>query len=258
MNRLALGAALVLLATTTVARAQEPEESAQEPEESAQVQEAHAAFTQAGEDFNAGNYALALQGFERSYSLLEGHPRRYLVLFNIARCNEELGNLDPAIDAFERYLREGGDAQPNANETRRRIEELRARPRPPGGGGGPSTTPQTGPDTGWLAAAISLEIVGGLAGIGSLVTGLVAHDLYGGLEARCVPVDACPPGSQSDIDTGSALAITSTVLLPISIAALAAGTIMLVLTPSSAPEDPEAASIQLLPGLGGATVRGRF
>ena len=241
----------MLFATATVAEAQEAEETAA-------VQEARAAFAQAEQDFNAGNYALAMQGFERSYSLLDGHPRRHLVLFNIARCNEELGNLEQAIEAFERYLREGGDSQENADETRRRVQELRERirSRPTTPGPGPSV--ETGPDTGWLAAAISLEIVGGLAGIGSLVTGLVAHDLYSGLEERCVPVDACPAGSQSDIDTGSAMAITSTVLLPVSIAALAAGTVMLVLTPSSAPDDPEAASIQLLPGLGGATLRGRF
>jgi hypothetical protein len=249
---LALGATLVLLATTTVARAQEAEETAA-------VEEARAAFGQAEDDFNAGNYALAMQGFERSYSLLEGHPRRHLVLFNIARCNEELGNLEQAVEAFERYLREGGDSQANADETRRRIQELRerirSRPPPPSG---PGTPGEAGPDTGWLAAAISLEILGGLTGIGSLVTGLVAHDLYTGLEARCVPTGSCPPGSQSDIDTGSALAITSTVLLPISITALAAGTLMLVLTPSGAPSDPEAASIELLPGLGGATLRGRF
>lgn len=72
------------------------------------VEQARVVFEQGETDYNAGAYALALRRFQRAYELLEGHPRRFMALFNIGRCYEELGRLEDARDAYERFLAEGG------------------------------------------------------------------------------------------------------------------------------------------------------
>lgn len=59
--------------------------------------------------FEAENYEAALAEFERAYSELAGHPRRFETLYNIGLCQERLFRYDRALDAYRRYLKEGGD-----------------------------------------------------------------------------------------------------------------------------------------------------
>lgn len=85
---------------------------------------------------------------------------------------------------------------------------------------------QSGEDVNALTIAGSILAATGLAlGISSLATGLVAHDIYGQLD--CDAEGLCPVGSQPRIDEGYGLALSSTILLPIAVAAGAAGLIML-------------------------------
>lgn len=235
----ALGLTLAWLAGAAVAHAQS----------AIDMTEARRVFDEATSLFEEGNFALSLQSFERSHALMAGHANQYLILFNIGRCQEELGRIDDAIATYERYLGEGGATYDNGEETRRRVRELRERRRMGAAG--------TGGTSGLLIAGIVLEATGGIAGIASLVTGLVAHDLYTGLEARCVPADACPPGSAEDISTGSALSWTSTILLPVAAVAIGVGTALLVIDLSSG-ESASSAQLELIPTLGGAHLRGRF
>lgn len=214
----------------------------------AQMTEAQSVFADAADRFSEENYALAMQGFQRTFDLLEGYERQHLVLFNIARCHEELGQLQQAVDTFRAYLRAGGNSEDNADETRRRIQELEERIRM----SAPETTAGGG-DAGWLITAISLEVVGGLAGIASLMTGLLAHDLYTDLEARCQP--GCPPGSEGDISTGESLAWASTILLPVSVLSVGAGTVMLFLQPD---EGGGESALRVTPTLGGLQLSGSF
>ena len=155
-----------------------------------------------------------------------------------------------ALATFERYLREGSASYQNGEETRRRGHELRERLRMSGSG--------TGGDSGLWVGGIVLEAVGGAAAIASLVTGLIAHDLYTQLEARCVPADACPPGSAGDISTGSTLSWTSTILLPIAAVSIGVGTALIVVDLSSGEGGASSARLELVPTLGGAHLRGRF
>jgi len=89
------------------------------------------AAAQASEAFEMGmrlfqeqNWAGALAAFERAYSL----QPHYAVLFNRGVCLRELHRYPEALDAFQRYLREGGDEiRPERRaEAERLIGELRS------------------------------------------------------------------------------------------------------------------------------------
>jgi hypothetical protein len=72
----------------------------------------------------AGNYNGALAEFERVYALLEGHPRRYTALSNIGRCYQGLAQYDRAMEYYQRYLREGGDAAEDRAQVEAAITAL--------------------------------------------------------------------------------------------------------------------------------------
>jgi hypothetical protein len=102
----------------TVGRAQAP--AASSPETNNQQpttdnrDDAAALFDQGMALFNDENWSGALEAFERAYAL-EPH---YVVLFNIGACRKALHDYPSAVDAFEAYLREGGDQVP----AERRVE----------------------------------------------------------------------------------------------------------------------------------------
>ena len=76
--------------------------------------DARRTFDEAARQFDAHNYALALQSFTEVYEQLTaaGPARAGYVLYNIGRCNEELGRMVAARDAFARYLSEADEAAP--------------------------------------------------------------------------------------------------------------------------------------------------
>ena len=88
---------------------------------------AHQEFTAAQADFDAGRFTAALDHLERAYALVP-HPE---LLFNIARCLEELHRTQAAVEAYDRYLA----VMPNDAAARERVtalrQELAAHPRPP-------------------------------------------------------------------------------------------------------------------------------
>jgi tetratricopeptide (TPR) repeat protein len=74
--------------------------------------------------FEEGNYDAALAEFERAYQTMEGHPARYLVLFNIGQCYEKLYRYDGAIDAYRGYLQAGGETAEDAPTVRAKMDLL--------------------------------------------------------------------------------------------------------------------------------------
>ncbi|MBK6532942.1 MAG: PEGA domain-containing protein [Deltaproteobacteria bacterium] len=90
----------------------------------ARVRHAAAVALMAQASTNATLYNAALAEFERAYQLLEGNPRRYLELKNIGDCHLGLGQTDAALDAYRRYLREGGASAENREDIEQRIRQI--------------------------------------------------------------------------------------------------------------------------------------
>jgi len=70
--------------------------------------------------FLAGHYAAALAEYSRAYEILDGHPRQYWVLHNLAACNERLFRYDLAVELYEEYLRRA----PVTEDDRREVEAI--------------------------------------------------------------------------------------------------------------------------------------
>lgn len=70
--------------------------------------------------YDQGSYEKALEAFNESYK----HSRKAALLYNIAKCYESLGELEPAIAHYERYLAEGEQEKPTIAA---RVANLRAR-----------------------------------------------------------------------------------------------------------------------------------
>jgi tetratricopeptide (TPR) repeat protein len=112
--------ALGALAPGTVARAERPPpatvtSAAATPSASDDPQLARAKQVIArGEAlFDLGNFEAALSDFTQAFELLRGHPRRFIVLHNLAVCHERLFHYDLALDLYAKYLRDGGPDAPD-------------------------------------------------------------------------------------------------------------------------------------------------
>lgn len=103
--------------------------------------------------YSAGQYSAALANFERAY-ILARDPN---LLFNIAGCQEQLGNRAQAIDYYTRFLAESGtdpDGRRRASEALRALERSAPPPPPP---------PQSvwdDPALPWLALGAGVFLVG--------------------------------------------------------------------------------------------------
>lgn len=105
-----------LLSISSTLRAQ------QEPPEWA---EARLSVERAEGLFGAGNFAGALADYTKAYQLLAGHPRRYVVLHNLAVCHERMFHYDEAVRHYERYLEEGGPGAEDATAITTALQALR-------------------------------------------------------------------------------------------------------------------------------------
>jgi len=111
MNRVAVLAivAFELLAIPSSGLAQTPDE------------ELAKRYFKVGEElYNRSDYQGALEQFSKAYK----YSKKPGLLFNIARCHESLGNLEPAIKAFEGYMTIGPD---NPDRIKARIANLKSR-----------------------------------------------------------------------------------------------------------------------------------
>lgn len=123
---LALISLLSWLAVSAPARVHADDPAASE-EDSPQYREALERFEDAERIFEGGDYRGSLAEFQRIYDLLEGHPNRYFVLYNLGRAYEELHRYDRAIEMYRQYLEEGGaeaDGRADVEASLRALERL--------------------------------------------------------------------------------------------------------------------------------------
>lgn len=213
--------ALTLLSTPAAVSAQD------------NLEEARREFEQAETEFERANFALALRGFERSYELLEGHPRRPLVLYNIGRCYEELGRYREARDAYTRYLRDAGDEALQREETEARVRELETRvsmdadATPPAASATPdASSPSEAASSGGPSPVGPIVLgVGGAMLIAGAITGAVTLANRGDLTAMCDGM-RCPASSRGLADDVDTLALTTDILLFGGAAVAATGLIL--------------------------------
>lgn len=237
----------------------------------AQADEARARqeFDSASTEFGRGNFALALQAFQRAYDMLEGHPRRPLILFNIGRCYEELGRFQDARDAYTRYLHEAGPEAVQREETEARLRELETRVSMGQDGAGTHTdtgttgTSESGEhDTsgGGASAAASSSApsdastsggggispvgpillgVGGAMVLAGAITGGLTLSSRGDLTAMCTGM-ACPESSRGLANDVSTLALTTDILLFGGLAVAATGILLTLLLTDGGSSDTAA------------------
>lgn len=74
--------------------------------------------------YEQGNFDAALVEFLRARLLIENHPARHLVDYNIGRCYEKLFRYDQAMEFYQRYLDNAGADANDAEEVRAKIESL--------------------------------------------------------------------------------------------------------------------------------------
>lgn len=87
-----------------------PEAHAQTPAATgnAQVDEARTRFSRGVDLYKEGDYRAAIIEFKRAYELAPN----FRVLFNLGQAHQELQDYAAALDAFERYLKDGGAEVP--------------------------------------------------------------------------------------------------------------------------------------------------
>ncbi|HJL17954.1 MAG TPA: tetratricopeptide repeat protein [Sandaracinaceae bacterium LLY-WYZ-13_1] len=187
------------------------------------LERAREAFEQAEVEFDRGNHALALQGFQESYERMEGHPRRPLILFNIGRAYEELGRLEEARDAYQQYLHDAGSMAIEREETGARLRDLEARltmgdepsadTSTEGTADPPTGSENEGPTSGGISPVGPIVLgVGGAMLLGGAVTGGVALARRGEVLDMCTGME-CPSSARDLASEVDALAVTTDVLL---------------------------------------------
>lgn len=191
--------------------------AAQEP---AMSDESRQRFELAREAFERRDFATALTEWERVYALLDGHPRRAYILYNIARSHEELGRSGAALELYERFLREAGpdapnraDAQRHANELRLRVSLERESEVANGGAFVPSPV------------GIAIGSVGAAAMIAGAIVGALALAQEGEARADCEGT-RCTPDAHAALGEAGLLANAADGLLWGGLAVLATGAVL--------------------------------
>ena len=102
----------------------EATESAASPDADARLNEARERIARGEQLYADGNYESALAEFNETLELLRGHQLRYLVLYNMAKCQERLFLYDAALASYRAFLEQGGAFTEQEGEVRAKIDML--------------------------------------------------------------------------------------------------------------------------------------
>lgn len=199
---------------------------------------ARAHFESGAAYLEQADYESALREFQAAYDL----SKRAEILINVATVRERMGKLDEAVHALEQYLAEDPRGE-HAETVKIRVENLKKRiaSEPPPPAPPPAAAPASPPPAPPSQAAAKPEqppapaqaahvsrmpayilfSAGGAFAIGSVVTGLLAVHEHSNAETTCSP--NC---SDSQLSTGRALAVTSTVLTGAAVVAASVGAVL--------------------------------
>ena len=76
--------------------------------------------------FDAGHYGAALAEFTRAYDVLDGHPRQWWLLHDLAVCHQRLFHYDVALELYEEYLRRAPKTEPDRDDVQQAVLTLRS------------------------------------------------------------------------------------------------------------------------------------
>ena len=79
------------------------------------------------EAFQAGEHGKAFEAFSKAHAALPDQPA---LQWNLGRCKEKLGEVEEALDYFDRYLETESEDRDGLKEALDKVGELRARLRP--------------------------------------------------------------------------------------------------------------------------------
>lgn len=219
------------------------------------VERAEAAYAEGVAAFKAEKFKAAIKLFEEAY-LLDPSP---ILLYNIARAHEELGNAEDAYAWFDRYLARNPSTEDRADVEARmaRLSRQRARENPlvlDQPGEQPETDPEPDsvlmPALGWTAVGLGVVALG-VGGVSRSQASDTA-DEAGALEAG---ERATWARLKDDFDQQNTLAWVGLGAGTL----LVAGGITLLLWPEEGPRaEGRAAPVTLRPGFGGFSLSGRF
>ncbi|MGC4093666.1 MAG: tetratricopeptide repeat protein [Polyangiaceae bacterium] len=206
------------------------------------------------------DYENALRAFQKAYDL----SKRPEILLNIATVQERRGDIDGAIGALNSYLAAAPNGE-HAETVRLRIQNLEKRrpatqepaPTPaPAPLAVPTPAPTPPPPAPQAAAPNRVPAfitlgVGAAAGVGALVTGLIAKGKYDDLKDSCSP--AC---TDSQVSGSRSLALTSTILTGVAVVGVGVGVTLFVLSkPSESTARAQSLHLAVLPSADGASAR---
>jgi tetratricopeptide (TPR) repeat protein len=214
----------------------------------------------------------ALAAFKKAHEL----SRRPEILLNIATVYERLGQLPAAVAALREYLAAAPTGE-HAETVKRRIENLERRGTdakvepsaapppaeepstlpptpPPAARPAPPPTPMEPAPPGRTPLFVAFG-VGAASAAGAVITGIFAQSEYDAAEKECKP--SC---TDSELSTGRALQLTSTVLTAAAVVGVGVGVTLFLLEPRRGDTAETALSIQLgiQAGAAGPSVAGRL
>jgi len=225
--------------------------AAQDGVSEADRQRALEMFEESAEHYREGRFGTAAELLREAHAL---HPDPIL-LYNLGRALEGLGDLEGSIDAFERYLSEEPDAEDRGG-IERRIETMRERlARGDDDAGGSEPVAPVEEDGAaidplpWVIAGVGAV---GL-GVGALLGGLASakHD-----EAVEAPVHRDAAAAQEDADE---LALLANVAFAVGGAVAIGGVVWGIVDLDAGDGEPPAeATARVVVGPGSVAVRGAF
>jgi len=219
--------------------------------------------------YAARDYRRAIEKFIQAYAV-DSDPN---LLFNIARCYEELGEVDAAIEKYEAFLKTPGADTRGRQRARESIQALRESNKQPSGASaasGASSPTQPGGEAGvaaakgpnyWPWAALGGSLVFGAVGTTFYVLGVSDHnqvtdaDGYGDPNAIS---DMTRSEAQDLVSSGDTKKLIGGISLGLAGALAATYVVLLVTGDDSGPSEQPSLAFDLSPHGSSVTLQGSF